>query len=319
MYTFFSVKEARIHKATSSDEEQSSGLFLCSEPGCQMVFKNSVTLRVILMLANTVKNAGAPKRCIWQTQKRVSMGLTVSRKAAKNLAVRRKNERILSVSRKKILTVKISNHKIRSRDLLLSQWCVMRSWVLVARITIETGSVESVCIICRMDVHCTSWQTFWQLHYFATFYFLSCWLVAMAALKAIVRGYLHETGTNSDRREFVSTSIHFFLCVYMRLAWQWNQTGLTSSRLLDRDEKFLYRSEFVPFSCRWQQISDRVQKFQAWLLFGQRYIYLTKHVILSRNQALSISSRFHENGCKNFIPVKLHTGLSSSRSHVHTP
>ena len=36
---FFSVKEARIHKATSSDEEQSSGLFLCSETGCQMVFK----------------------------------------------------------------------------------------------------------------------------------------------------------------------------------------------------------------------------------------------------------------------------------------
>ena len=36
---FFSVKEARIHKATSSDEEQSSGLFLCSETGCQIVFK----------------------------------------------------------------------------------------------------------------------------------------------------------------------------------------------------------------------------------------------------------------------------------------
>ena len=36
---FFSVKEARIHKATSGDEEQSSGLFLCSEPTCQMVFK----------------------------------------------------------------------------------------------------------------------------------------------------------------------------------------------------------------------------------------------------------------------------------------
>ena len=36
---FFSVKEARIYKATSSAEEQSSGLFLCSEPGCQMVFK----------------------------------------------------------------------------------------------------------------------------------------------------------------------------------------------------------------------------------------------------------------------------------------
>ena len=55
--------------------------------------------------------------------KRVSMGLTVSRKTAKNLAVRRKNERILTVSRKKMLTVKKSNHKIRSRDLLLSLMC----------------------------------------------------------------------------------------------------------------------------------------------------------------------------------------------------
>ena len=39
------------------------------------------------------------------------MGLTVSRKMAKNLAVRRKNERILTVSRKKMLTVKKSNLK----------------------------------------------------------------------------------------------------------------------------------------------------------------------------------------------------------------
>ena len=51
------------------------------------------------------------------------MGLTVSRKTAKNLAVRRKNERILTVSRKKMLTVKKSNHEIRSRDLLLSLIC----------------------------------------------------------------------------------------------------------------------------------------------------------------------------------------------------
>ena len=36
---FSSVKEARIHKATSSYEEQSSALLLCSETGCQMVFK----------------------------------------------------------------------------------------------------------------------------------------------------------------------------------------------------------------------------------------------------------------------------------------
>ena len=40
------------------------------------------------------------------------MGLTVSRKTAKNLAVRRKNERILTVSRKKKLTVNKSNYKI---------------------------------------------------------------------------------------------------------------------------------------------------------------------------------------------------------------
>jgi len=43
-------------------------------------------------------------KCI--SDKRVSMGLTVSRKTAKTLAVRRKNERILTVSRKKMLTVK---------------------------------------------------------------------------------------------------------------------------------------------------------------------------------------------------------------------
>ena len=66
------------------------------------------------------------------------MGLTVSRKTAKNLAVRRKNERILTVSRKKMLTVKRYNHKIRSRDLLLR--CDMRFCILVARITIENGS-----------------------------------------------------------------------------------------------------------------------------------------------------------------------------------
>ena len=38
------------------------------------------------------------------------MGLTVSRKTAKNLAVRRKNERILTVSRYKILTVNRKSH-----------------------------------------------------------------------------------------------------------------------------------------------------------------------------------------------------------------
>ena len=33
------MKEVRTHKTTSSDDEQSSGLFFCSQPGCKMVFK----------------------------------------------------------------------------------------------------------------------------------------------------------------------------------------------------------------------------------------------------------------------------------------
>ncbi|KAL9986649.1 hypothetical protein ACROYT_G000821 [Oculina patagonica] len=33
------VKEAQIHNATSTDGEETSGLFSCPEPGCQMVFK----------------------------------------------------------------------------------------------------------------------------------------------------------------------------------------------------------------------------------------------------------------------------------------
>ena len=75
------------------------------------------------------------------------MGLTVSRKTAKNLAVRRKNERISTVSRKQMLTVKKSNHKLRSRDLLLMLFMCSDS---------ETVSVESVCIVCRMSVVCAS-------------------------------------------------------------------------------------------------------------------------------------------------------------------
>ena len=58
--SFFAVKEARIHKATSSDDEQSSSLFICSERGCQMCLRNSVSLRVILMLANTAKYTRGP-------------------------------------------------------------------------------------------------------------------------------------------------------------------------------------------------------------------------------------------------------------------
>ena len=81
------------------------------------------------------------------------MGLTVSRKTAKNLAVRRKNERILTVSRKKMLTVKKYNRKIRSRDLLLSlmRYAFMCSGSENCNRNRKL-SVESVRIICRMDV-----------------------------------------------------------------------------------------------------------------------------------------------------------------------
>ena len=48
------------------------------------------------------------------------------------------------------------------------------------------------------------------------------WKVKSENQKSIVdlrtRGYLPETGMNSDRFEFVLVSIHFFLCLYMGLA-----------------------------------------------------------------------------------------------------
>ena len=81
------------------------------------------------------------------------MGLTVIRKTAKNLAVRGKNERILAVSRKKMLTVKKYNHKIRSRDALLSLMCYAFLYFGSENYNRNRKlSVESVCIICPMDV-----------------------------------------------------------------------------------------------------------------------------------------------------------------------
>ena len=58
---------------------------------------------VFTPMAMSVTNMRASEPCESQCEpyERVSMGLTVSRKTAKNLAVRRKNERILTVSRKK--------------------------------------------------------------------------------------------------------------------------------------------------------------------------------------------------------------------------
>ena len=55
------LRQVMRNKATISSSALRLDIRWCS--------RNSVTLRVILMLANTVKNAEAPKWCIWQTQK----------------------------------------------------------------------------------------------------------------------------------------------------------------------------------------------------------------------------------------------------------
>ena len=134
------------------------------------------------------------------------MGLTVSRKTAKSLAVRRKNERILTVSRKKVFTVKKSNHKIRSRDLLLSLMC--HAFMCSGS---ENCNRNRNCRKCLHNLshgcRCASWQTFWQLYYFTNFYFLSCWLVPMAVLNAIVSLYLYpvpQTGMSFKDVRFMT-------------------------------------------------------------------------------------------------------------------
>ena len=101
----------------------------------------------------------------------------------------------------------------------------------------------------------------------------------------------------------------------MRPAWQWTQTGLTSSRLLDWDEKFSYRSHV---NLNKSQTGSR--NFKP-VCFWVSHIYLLekKHVVSSRILAQSISSRFHANSCKNFIPVQFYADLSWPRSHVNTP
>ena len=61
---FFSVKEARtirLRQVMRNKAAISSSALRLDVRWCS---RNSVTLRVNLMLANTVKNAGAPKRCI---------------------------------------------------------------------------------------------------------------------------------------------------------------------------------------------------------------------------------------------------------------
>ena len=110
----------------------------------------------------------------------------------------------------------------------------------------------------------------------------------------LAQGYLSETGTNSVRH--VRIGPHTFLV--MRIY----ETGLTMNS--DRSDFASIagprREILVPVS---RQISDRVQKFQACMLLGQPYIHSIKHIISSRNQTPSISSRLHVNRYKNFVPA----------------
>ena len=124
---------------------------------------------------------------------------------------------------------------------------------------------------------------------------------------------LYETGTKADQHEFVSASIHFFFCAYIRPAWLrlgcWTEmrNSLTSLSLYQfhvNDNKSYTRSRnFMPV-CFWA--SD---------MFIRQKIY----IISSWNQSPSISSWVHVNSCKSFIVVQVHTGLGLSRSHVNTP
>ena len=76
-----------------------------------------------------------------------------------------------------MLTVKKSNHKIRSRDLLLSLMC----YAFMCSGS-ENYNRNRKCRKCLHNLshgcRCASWQTFWQLYYFTTFYFLSKLLIS---------------------------------------------------------------------------------------------------------------------------------------------
>ena len=96
------------------------------------------------------------------------MGLTISRKTAKNSAVRRKNEKKFTVSLKKI---EAQNKVLRS---LLSLMCYM--FICSGS---ENYDRNRKCRKCLHNLshgcRCASWQTFWQLYYYTTFFFLLCW------------------------------------------------------------------------------------------------------------------------------------------------
>ena len=69
------------------------------------------------------------------------------------------------------------------------------------------------------------------------------------------RGYLHETGTNSDWYEFVSVSIHFFSCVY----WPKNELRPVWLHLGRWPDTSYFRAGLRPYRSHTKQKSDSVR------------------------------------------------------------
>ena len=90
--------------------------------------------------------------------------------------------------------------------------------------------------MCSLSHGCrwASWQTFWQLYYFTTFYFLSCWLVAMAVLKGIVSLYRAREEKPIERyktRVEVAERINYFRRSKKYYRVPWAQRGTLKVRL----------------------------------------------------------------------------------------
>ena len=118
-----------------------------------------------------------------------------------------------------------------------------------------------------------------------------------------------QTGTSSYRPPYISSYAFTRDWPDNELRLVWLRLGCWNETRNSRTDLSSYRSHVN---------DNKSQTGSKNLLLGQPYIYETKHIILSRNQAPNISSLFHVNGSKNFIPVQVHTGLSLSRSHVNT-
>ena len=128
-----------------------------------------------------------------------------------------------------------------------------------------------------------------------------------------LRGWLHETGTNSDRYDFRSVSIQILVSVYMRPVRKITSDRFDSFRELNRHEWVRPVRQFFP--CNRKLISDRSEIF----VLSMR----TKGVELSyRSEVIPVSCNhlLHSYRSHVMTPYRswVRTGLSSYRSHVMT-